>query len=117
MPFTRRDWLYLVGQTALLAQDRPRRLEPEPDAPRRIENIIRAFEQQGIHRTGTEVDRISGDWLATRIRLIGLTPTQEPFTISRVDPVTASLSASFSTGVHRIDGVPLFDGGLRMPPA
>jgi hypothetical protein len=108
MPITRRDCLYLVGQTALLAQDSARRLEPQPDSPQRIAQVIRAYEEQGIHRTGTEVDRISGDWLASRIRLIGLTPTQEAFTIARVDPITASLSADG----RRIEGVPLFDGGF-----
>jgi hypothetical protein len=108
MPLTRRDWLYLVGQTALFAQERTASLEPEPDAPQRIENIIRAYEEQGIHRTATEVDRVSGEWLASQVRLIGMTPSQEAFTIARVDPVTASLS----TGARRIDGIPLFDGGF-----
>src|SRR5580698_8567059 len=104
MPITRRDWLYLFGQTALFAQDS----SADAAAQRRIENIIRAYEEQGIHRTGTEVDRISGDWLANQIRLIGLTPAQEAFTISRIDPIAASLSADS----RRIEGVPLFDGGF-----
>jgi hypothetical protein len=108
MPITRREWLYLVSQPALLAQDSAGRLEPQPDVQRRIENIIRSYEEQGIHRTGTEVDRISGEWLATQVRLIGLTPVQEAFTISRIDPITASLIVDG----RRIDGVPLFDGGF-----
>jgi len=101
---TRRDWLFLAGQTALLAQESPTR----SDVQQRIARIIRAYEEQGIHRTGTEVDRVSGDWLASEVRRTGLTPTQEVFPISRVDPITASLSA----GGRRIDGVPLFDGGF-----
>ena len=101
---TRRDWLYLAGQTALLAQDRPAR----PDPQRRITQIIRAFEEQGIHRTGTKVDQVSSDWLATEVRRSGLTPAREKFTISRVDPVTATLSA----GGRRIEGIMLFDGGF-----
>jgi len=104
MPLTRRDWLYLAGQSALFAQDS----SADAAAQWRIGRIIRAYEQQGIHRTATEVDRISGDWLASQIRLIGLTPTLEPFTISRVDPITASLIVDG----RRIDGVPLFDGGF-----
>jgi hypothetical protein len=112
MPITRRDWLYLVSQTALLAQDSARRLDPQPDAQRRIGNIIRTYEGQGIHRTGTEVDRISGDWLASQIRLIGLTPAQEAFTIARIDPIGASLIARLSNDGRRIGGVPLFDGGF-----
>jgi hypothetical protein len=31
---------------------------------RRIARIIREFEQQGFHRTGTVVDRLSADWLS-----------------------------------------------------
>ena len=94
---------------ALLAQDSAGRLEPQPDVQRRIENIIRSYEEQGIHRTGTEVDRISGDWLATQVRLIGLTPVQEAFTISRIDPTAGLLLIADG---RRIDGVRLFDGGF-----
>jgi hypothetical protein len=101
MPMTRREWLYLAGQTALLAQDTPAR----PESEQRIARIVRDYEQQGIHRTGTEVDRISADWLAAEVRKCGLTPTLESFSISRVDPVAAFLSA----GTRHIDGVPLFD--------
>src|SRR5215472_12836202 len=101
---TRRDCLFLAGQTALLAQNNPVR----PDAQQRIVQIIRAFDEQGIHRTATQVDRMSGDWLATEVWRSGLTPARETFTIDRVDPVTASLSAHG----RRIEGVPLFDGGF-----
>ncbi len=101
---TRRDWLYLAGQAALLAQDNPARPDPE----RRIAQTIRAYEEQGIHRTGTKVDQVSGDWLANEVRESGLTPARETFSISRVDPVTASLSANG----RRIEGLPLYDGGF-----
>jgi hypothetical protein len=100
---TRRDWFYLAGQTALLAQDHPARAGLQ----RRIAQTIRAYEEQGIHRTGTKVDQISGDWLAAEVRQCGLTAARDTFNISRVDPVTASLSA----GGRRIEGVPLYDGG------
>jgi hypothetical protein len=100
---TRRDWFYLAGQTALLAQD-----NPHADPQRRIAQIIRAYEEQGFHRTGTKVDRISADWLATEVRRSGLTPTRETFSINRVDPITASLSADG----RRMQGVTLFDGGV-----
>jgi len=98
---TRREWLYLAGQTALLAQDTAARLESE----QRIARIIRDYEQQGIHRTGTQVDRISADWLAAEVGKCGLTPALESFSISRVDPVAAFISAE----TRRIEGVPLFD--------
>lgn len=104
MPMTRREWLYLAGQTALFAQDSDGR----SDGQQRTARVIRAYEKQGIHRTATEVDRISGDWLADEVRQCGLKPSREAFTIDRVDPVTASLSAD----ARRIEGIPLFDGGF-----
>jgi hypothetical protein len=77
----------------------------------RIGAVIRAYEQQGFHRTGTEVDRISGDWLAKEVRRIGLEPVLEEFPLSRVDPVRASLAVNGRT----IEGLPLFDGGFTGP--
>ena len=46
---------------------------------RRIGSVIRAYEEQGFHRTGTAVDQISGDWLADEVRQIGLEPMREEF--------------------------------------
>jgi hypothetical protein len=40
----------------------------------RIGAIVRAYEEQGDHRTGTDVDRFSGEWLAAEVRGIGLEP-------------------------------------------
>jgi hypothetical protein len=74
----------------------------------RIGALIHAYEQQGFHRTGTTVDRLSGDWLANEVRQIGLEPSLEEFSLSRVDPVHASLAVDGRT----IEGLPLFDGGF-----
>jgi len=101
---TRRHWLYLAGQSALLAQENP----AIPDPQRRIAETIRAYEAQGIHRTATHVDQTSGDWLAAEVKRAGLIPARETFPLSRVDPVTASISANG----RWIEGLPLFDGGL-----
>ena len=77
----------------------------------RIGAVIRAYEEQGFHRTGTAVDRISGDWLADEVRQIGLEPAREEFSLSRVDPVGASLVVND----RRIEGLPLFDGAFTGP--
>ena len=77
----------------------------------RIGAVIRAYENQGFHRTGTDVDRISGDWLANEVRRIGLQPVLEEFSLSRVDPVSASLVVND----RRIEGLPLFDGTFTGP--
>jgi hypothetical protein len=104
---TRRDWLCLAGQSALVAQENT----TSPDPRRSIQKIIRAYEQQGNHRTGTKVDRVSGDWLATEVRRVGLAPVREVFGISRIDLVAASLSVSH----RRIQGIPLLDGSFTDP--
>jgi hypothetical protein len=70
--------------------------------------VIDAYEKQGFHRTATDVDRISGDWLFREVEQTGLTPVREDFSLDLVDPVDASVSAR---GRH-IAGVPLFDGGF-----
>ena len=75
---------------------------------RRIGALIRAYEDQGYHRTGTAVDRSSAEWLANEIRQLGLAPALEEFPLSRVDPVSASLVVDGRT----IEGLPLFDGGF-----
>ena len=85
--------------------------ELERSVQRRIGTVIRAYEEQGFHRTGTEVDRISGDWLANEVRQIGLEPAREEFSLSRVDPVGASLVVNG----RKIEGLPLFDGGFTDP--
>src|SRR6266404_9826381 len=80
--------------------------ELEWSVQQRIGTVIHAYEEQGFHRTGTDVDRISGDWLTNEVRQIGLNPTREVFPLSRVDPVGASLAVNDRT----IEGLPLFDG-------
>ena len=77
----------------------------------RIGSVIHAYEEQGFHRTGTDVDRISGNWLANEVRQIGLEPTLEEFPLSRVDPVGASLVVND----RRIEGLPFFDGAFTSP--
>jgi hypothetical protein len=102
MLLTRREWMALAGPAALLAQP------TSGEAQRRIAKIIQSFGEQGIHRTGTEVDRVSGDWLMAQVREAGLEPAREVFELSRVDPVAASVSAAG----RRVEGLPLFDGAF-----
>ncbi len=78
------------------------------DVQGRISRTIREYEGQGFHRTGTTVDQASADWLSGQVRQLGLVAAQEPFQISRVDPVTSVLIA----GSRRLEGLPLFDGAF-----
>jgi hypothetical protein len=77
----------------------------------RLGTIIRAYEEQGFHRTGTAVDRLSAAWLAGEVRQIGFEPALEEFSVSRIDPVSASLVVND----RKIEGLPLFDGGFTGP--
>src|SRR4051794_13766212 len=74
----------------------------------RVGSVIRAYEEQGFHRTGTAVDLASGEWLASEVREIGLAPVLEEFSLSRVDVIDASLVVNG----RKIEGLPLFDGGF-----
>jgi hypothetical protein len=111
MRWTRRQWLSLTlaGGGATLRSSRPHALQPA-DQPLedRIARVTREYGEQGFHRTGTEVDRVSGDWLFEQVRRLGLTPARESFSLSRVDVVTSSLIVP---GTH-IAGLPLFDGAF-----
>jgi hypothetical protein len=77
----------------------------------RLGAIIEAYAEHGFHRTGTAVDDRSGAWLANLVREIGLDATHEAFSLSRVDPVSASLTVDGRT----IEGLPFFDGGFTGP--
>jgi hypothetical protein len=52
----------------------------------RVAAVIRAYDAQGNHRTGTEVDNAPAEWLANQVRELGAEPALEPFTCNRVDP-------------------------------
>lgn len=114
MVITRRDWLLMAAGKALawVAVSRPGgavdQRNEQTERENRIGRIIRAYEEQGSHRTGTETDKLSGDWLCDEVRRISLEPTREPFSLSRVEPVVSLLVV----GERRIEGLPLFDGAF-----
>ncbi len=111
MRLTRRDWLSIAAAGASAAAF-PRLAAAQSQATEavqhRISRIVREYEQQGFHRTGTAVDRLSGEWLCDEVRKAGLAPTRESFSLSRVDLATNVLRA----GDRLIEGVPLFDGAF-----
>jgi len=109
MRMTRRQWLAAVAAVTAGTPRQTALAQPGEDpAARRIAALIRDFAAQGFHRTATPVDRVSGEWLADQVKRAGLTPSLEPFTISRVDPVNVAIVA----GSRRIEGVPLFDAAF-----
>ncbi|HWN98598.1 MAG TPA: hypothetical protein VNS63_04945 [Blastocatellia bacterium] len=74
----------------------------------RVAAVIQMYDAQGNHRTGTEVDKASAEWLANQVRNLGAELSLEPFTLNRVDPQLCYLRI----GDRRIEGVPLFDAGF-----
>jgi hypothetical protein len=81
------------------------------DLERRVASVIEAFDAQGNHRTGTAVDRQSGEWLAAQVQRLGVDSVLEPFTLNRID----LRSCYVRVADRRIDGVPLFDAGFTSP--
>ena len=73
--------------------------------------IIREFDAQGIHRTGTEVDEVSARWLVGHLQHLGVDAKLESFPLNRFDPGDAWLEVDG----RRIGGVPLFDAGSTGP--
>ena len=115
----RRSFLATGGQTVAFVLgnrlmksyplfEQQQRLQATPEVEDRVARIIQAYDAQGNHRTGTEVDKSSAEWLASEVRQLGLKPVLEPFTLSRVDPQ----SCHVRVGDRRLDGVPLFDAGF-----
>jgi len=107
----RRDWLAITAASAVGWVIPGRQSATQGSATareRRIESLIQAYSDQGVHRTATDVDRASANWLRDQVRHLGVDASLEPFSINRVDPVTAAAMV----GGRRFDGVPLFDAAF-----
>ncbi len=74
----------------------------------RVAGVVQAFDAQGNHRTGTEVDNACARWLAGEVRHSGVAASLEPFALTRIDPESCYLRI----GDRRMDGVPLFDAAF-----
>ena len=85
--------------------------QPTGNALGRISSIIQAYDAQGIHRTGTDVDDASAMWVLDQARAAGAIAAIERFQLSRIDVRGCTVAARSRT----IDGLPLFDGGFTGP--
>ena len=77
----------------------------------RIGEIIRAYDRQGIHRTGSDVDSASADWLANEFAALGVTPERSTYGLDRIDVVTATATVGGAT----LEGLPRFDASATGP--
>ena len=71
----------------------------------RAEAWLLAWDQLGIHRTGTVGDKAGADWLAREATALGASVSLEPFELSRIDPEPCWIECDG----RRIEGVPVFD--------
>ena len=110
--FSRREWLAIAALSASAPLGLSRRVMAQDTAAdsveRRIATLVREYEQQGFHRTGTAVDQQSADWLCEQVLQAGLVPTRESFSLDRVDLVSNTLIV----GDRHIEGIPLFDSAF-----
>ena len=74
----------------------------------RIVGDLRAWDAIEDHRTGTAGDSATVDWLAGVIADIGLTPVIDTFPFTR----RVLNECAISVDGTRLEGVPLFDGGI-----
>ncbi len=95
----RRAFLAISGRTALLAlaaakRDAAGQMQATPAAgeiEKRLAAVVEAYDAQGNHRTATEVDRRSGEWLAAQMRQLGIVPSLEPLNASSHAPAMCAL--------------------------
>jgi hypothetical protein len=74
----------------------------------RLAAVVEAYDRQGFHRSATDVDRRSAEWLLDHAQGFGVEAALEPFPLSRVDPQRSFLRVAG----RRIEGVPLFDAAF-----
>ncbi len=109
---TRKAFLEAAGAAAVAAlwPGAHPRAQPAPTdgARERIARVVREYDSQGDHRTGSPVDAESGRWLADRVDDAGLVPEIEWMGFSRIGVQAAYVEV----GDRWAEGVPLFDGGF-----
>ena len=98
-----------IRHEALFAQTE-RQAAPD-ELEQRIASVLQAYDAQGNHRTGTEPDNASAEWLADQVRHFGAEASLEGFPLNRIDLQSCYLSV----GGRRIDSVPVFDASFTGP--
>jgi len=107
--FSRLAAAVLAGTGASFGGLSPQRVAAQASSfngiEQRLAAAVETYDAQGNHRTATAADKASAEWLAYEIRQAGAEPSFEPFTVTRIDPISCHLRVS----ERRIEGVPLFD--------
>ena len=98
-----------IRHDMVFAQKRPRPIDDGLE--QRVALLLQVYDAQGNHRTGTEVDNKSAEWLAGQARRYGAQVSFEDFSVNRIDPQSCYLTING----RRIDSVPVFDAGFTSP--
>jgi hypothetical protein len=115
LDLTRRHFLWGMSAATLWSATEP--WQPAaaidvPDTDNSIEDrahaALDAYDAQGVHRTATDVDRASGDWLRGEAERAGGVARLEGFPVDRLDVREAFVEIEG----RRITGLPFFDGGF-----
>lgn len=109
---TRKEFLRLALAAAPMAA-LPRFAFGQADAAdavrrERVADVFRMFHLLGSHRTATEPDNETAEWLTGEVSKRGAECTPRQFALDRVDLRAAFLEA----GSARREGLPFFDGGF-----
>jgi len=102
---SRRRFLHMLSTLPLAFPSLRAFAQTESSRETRIADIIREYSAQGIHRTGTAVDTVSGAWLSDRMQDLGVASFMDPIELDRINV----LLASFEVGGQTLEGVPLYD--------
>lgn len=109
MRLSRRHFLHrsllLAGAAAAGTRISPVLAQSRENASERIGRIISEYAAQGIHRTGTEADTRSAEWMRDYFAGLGVEASLDPLPMMRVIVDNAKLV----TPTFEQDGVPLFD--------
>src|SRR6266403_2442787 len=64
---------------------------PTDALEQRLGAVVEAYDSQGSHRSGTDVDHRSAEWLIDCARRLGVEAALEPFALNRIDPQSCFL--------------------------
>jgi hypothetical protein len=93
------------GERAAEPSDASGQAPSVSDVESRTHRVLAAYDAQGLHRTGTGVDRASAEWLRDEAVRAGGLARLEGFELERLDVHEASVRV----GDRRFEGLPLFD--------
>ena len=77
----------------------------DPGTDMRTTDWLKAWDAQGVHRTGTAGDDAGADWLAEEAKALGGRVSLEDFALDRIDPMRGFVEFDGA----RVQGLMLFD--------